>query len=563
MALKVLTKYLIIMSFILFLPFQIYAKEQNNKFGIHLATPDDGDLERAETLVNSSGGTWGYITLVIQENDRDLNKWQGVFDKLREKRLIPIIRLATKPDGLNWRRPDKSDAQAWVDFLNKLHWVVEDRYVVIFNEPNHASEWGGKVDSQDFAEVSEAFATKLNEVNKDYFIMLAGMDASAPSQVPAYEDEAEFLQEVVEKIGVTDFNRLFDGLSSHSYPNPGFVGSPHAQGRGTIRGYAWELSLLNSLGIKDLPVFITETGWHGEALSREQVARNFLAAYYDVWLPDDRVIAVTPFILNYQAEPFLKFSWVRPKNIGVYPEYDFVRGITKVRGTPKIKQSGKFIFDLPAELVTKSSYHFQIELENTGQAIWMADEDYSLKMDGIPESQYLLSPIGHIKPFESKLIDVYINTREVSKIKSQFLLYRDDAVVLKSDLWNFEIVPLPKANLHITLLPKVVTSGKDFELQIFDKQEQMVFKKSKIEIKNSKGAIDEVENIALGQKYRVVMIKKYYLPRQTYVTFKKGTNEIVFEPMLPVDFSGDGAVGWEDIPALFSDFRKIELLLLK
>ena len=97
---------------------------QNNKFGIHLATPDDGDLDRAEELVNSSGGRWGYVTLVIQENDRDLNKWQGVFDKLREQRMIPIIRIATKPDGSNWRRPDKSDAQSWVDFLNKLHWSL-------------------------------------------------------------------------------------------------------------------------------------------------------------------------------------------------------------------------------------------------------------------------------------------------------------------------------------------------------------------------------------------------------------------------------------------------------
>ena len=550
--------------YLLFTSFgHVFAEDlQNNKFGIHLATPDDGDLDRAEELVNSSGGRWGYVTLVIQENDRDLNKWQGVFDKLREQRMIPIIRIATKPDGSNWRRPDKSDAQSWVDFLNKLHWVVKNRYILIFNEPNHASEWGGKVDTEDYAHVSKEFATKLNGANQDYFIMLAGMDASAPSQMPDYEDEAIFLREVVQQIGTKDFNKLFDGLASHSYPNPGFVGSPYGQGRGTTRGYEWELSLLNSIGVKELPVFITETGWNGEALSRQQVASNFRIAYHDVWLPDGRVIAITPFILNYQTEPFLKFSWVKPQNVGVYPEFGVVRGMTKVAGVPEIKQSGKFIFDLPHELVAKSAYHFQIELENTGQAIWMADEDYSLKIEGIPETQSLVSPIGRIKPFESKIIDLYITTREVSKIQSHFLLYRGNKVALKSEPWNFEIVPLPKANLNISLLPKVITEGKDFELQIFDKQEQIVFKKSKIEIKNSKGVIDEVENIALGQPYRVVILKKYYLPRQINITFQKGTNEIVFEPMLPVDFSGDGAVSWDDIPSLFADFRKIELLLI-
>src|SRR3989344_8129708 len=259
-------KYLvfIILFLFLFLPLQAWAetKYSNNKFGIHLATPDDGDLDRAEELVNSSGGRWGYVTLVIQENDRDLNKWQGVFDKLREQRMIPIIRIATKPDGSNWRRPDKSDAQSWVDFLNKLNWVVQNRYVIIFNEPNHATEWGGKVDGHDYAEVANEFARKLKATDKDYFVMLAGMDASAPSQMPNYEDEAAFLSVVIEKIGTREFNSLFDGLASHSYPNPGFVGSPYVQGRGTIRGYEWELSLLNSIGVKELPVFITETGWH-------------------------------------------------------------------------------------------------------------------------------------------------------------------------------------------------------------------------------------------------------------------------------------------------------------
>ena len=560
-------KYLvfIILFLFLFLPLQAWAetKYSNNKFGIHLATPDDGDLDRAEELINSSGGTWGYVTLVIQENDFDLNKWQGVFDKLREQRIIPIIRIATKPDGSNWRRPDKSDAQSWVDFLNKLRWVVKNRYIVLFNEPNHATEWGGKVDAQNYAEVAKEFANKLKGSNKDYFIMLAGMDASAPSQIPNYEDEEKFLTEVIEKIDPRQFNRQFDGLASHSYPNPGFVGSPYAQGRGTIRGYEWELSLLNSIGVKELPVFITETGWHGEAISRQQVAQNFRIAYYDVWLPDDRVFAVTPFILNYQTEPFLKFSWVRPQNVGVYPEFNVIKGMQKERGVPEIEESGRFTIDLPKELVAKSSYHFQIELENTGQAIWRADEDYSVKIKGLPESQYLVSPIERIKPFESKILDIYITTYGVSENASGFLLNRGKKIVLKSEPWNFEVVPLPKANLVVTLLPKVITSGEDFELQIFDKQEQMVFRKSKIEITNSKGIVEEVENIALGQRYRVVVIKKYYLPRQTYVTFQKGTNEIVFEPMLPIDFSGDGAAGWDDIPALFSDFRKAGLLLVQ
>src|SRR4030067_3611659 len=71
----------------------------NNKFGIHLAQPHLDELEKTKELVNSNGGDWGYVTLVIQENDRDKNKWQEVFDRMRQLHLIPIIRLATVPEG--------------------------------------------------------------------------------------------------------------------------------------------------------------------------------------------------------------------------------------------------------------------------------------------------------------------------------------------------------------------------------------------------------------------------------------------------------------------------------
>ena len=99
----------------LFFTSPIFATENpletpNNKFGIHLAVPTDEDLEAAGQLANSSGGDWGYVTLVIQENDRNTEKWQGIFDRLRRLHLIPIIRLATGPQGDMWRKPEPSEA---------------------------------------------------------------------------------------------------------------------------------------------------------------------------------------------------------------------------------------------------------------------------------------------------------------------------------------------------------------------------------------------------------------------------------------------------------------------
>jgi hypothetical protein len=460
--------------------------------------------------------------------------------------------LATQPENDNWRRPNAQDAKDWVFFLNELNWVVKDRYIILFNEPNHATEWGGEVNAESFAQVNEAFAKALKNSNNDYFIMMGGLDLSSPSSNPHYEDAGIFLKEVVQKIGKENINMYFDGLASHSYPNPGFVGAPSDTGRKSIRGYEWELQLLKSLGIKDMPVFITETGWNGSALSRETVADNFRHAFNNVWLPDSRVKAVTPFILNYQTEPFLQFSWIKPQNVGVYPEFDLVKSLPKKTGNPPIHQTGKILFDLPKKIVESSTYHFQIELENTGQGIWNQGE-YSIELEGIPANEYLISSMSSVKPFDKRIIDVYITTsNELGSIQTQFILNKGNEEILRSKPWNFTIVALPTLNFEVSLFPKVNQDHDNFELQFFDEYEQLVFKKKGLNIENGHGVIDKVENIALGRKYRVVILKKNYLPRQEYVFFKEKNNMVKFERMLPFDFSGDGAFNWEDITTFFN-----------
>ncbi len=528
----------------------------NNKFGIHLAQPSDEDIERAQELVNSKDGTWGYVTLVIHEDDKNIDKWQPIFDKLRERSLIPIIRLATKPDGGNWERPHSDDVEEWVDFLNNLNWVVKNRYIILFNEPNHATEWGGEVDPQSFAEVTEEFARKLKAANSDFFVMLGGVDLAAPSSRPNYEDAAVFMRETVKEIGVEDYNTYFDGLASHSYPNPGFIGSPLATGRTSIRGYNWELSLLQGMGVKELPVFITETGWNGDILPRNQIAENFRYAYQNVWLPDDRVIAVTPFVLNYQGEPFLKFSWVRLNNVGVYPEFETVQGMTKQRGRPEIDEKGSIEFELPREIVEKSTYHFRVEVKNTGQAIWSEENGYSFILHGIPKTQYLVSSLGTIKPGDTRLIDVYFSTEAaIGESQTKFVINRDDQPVIESGIWDYEVVPLPSLSIDVSIFPKLNANDDKFELQVFDQYEQIVFKQKDIKVTDGVGYIQKVENIALGDKYRVVLLKKHYLPRQEYIVFKKGSNDIEFERMFPLDFDGDGALKFKDIPALFKNLK--------
>jgi len=531
----------------------------NNKYGIHLAQPSDEDIDRAADLVNSTGGEWGYVTLVIHEDDKKRDKWQSIFDTLRERSIIPIIRLATHPEGDHWAVPHSESIDEWVSFLNSLNWVVKNRYIILFNEPNHGSEWGGAVNPESFAKVNEAFARALKETDKDFFVMMGGVDLSAPQNPPIYMDAELFLRQVIDKIGVADYNTYFDGLASHSYPNPGFSGSPYARGRGSIRSYEWELSLLSSLGIKKLPVFITETGWNGDVLSREQIADYYTYAYEQVWGPDDRVVAVTPFILNYQEEPFLKFSWVRQGNEGVYPEYKRVQGLEKQAGTPDIIQKGSVTMDLPSKLVEQSTYHFRIHVNNNGQAIWSKDRGYDFFLDGVNPDQYHTA-YTKIRPGDNGMVNIYLSTTDqLGSFESSIALYHKDNLILESNKWDYEVLTLPSLIFDISLFPKISTQGENFELQIFNKHDDLVFRKSGISVLDGQGSIEKIDNVTLGEKYRMVLIKADYLPRQTYTIFKEGENTIAFDPMIPLDFDGNGALEWKDINTLFTHLKLFRL----
>lgn len=299
----------------------------NNKFGIHII--DENDLESAAALVNSSGGDWGYVTIVIPQNEMKPEKWQSAFKTMERLHLIPIIRLATGLNGDTWKQPLLEEAENWAEFLNLLPWFTQNRYILIFNEPNHAKEWGGKIDPRGYADVLERYSQILKSKSADFFILPAGLDASAPNSNQT-KDESLFLQEMITyKSNIFDY---IDGWTSHSYPNPNFSGSVLARGKGTISTYDWELKYLNLMGVKkELPVFITETGW----VHNEKIAENFWQASQTIW-KDNRIVAITPFILNYQSFPFADFSWQKQDSSFFHPQYDAYRSIPKINGEPKI-----------------------------------------------------------------------------------------------------------------------------------------------------------------------------------------------------------------------------------
>lgn len=347
----------------------------NNKFGIHIITPSPDESSPAATLVNTNGD-WGYITVVIEQKDKKTDKWQEFFNDLRRRHLIPIVRIATEPVGNYWKIPNLDDADSWADFLNSLNWPTKNRYVVIYNEPNHGQEWGQSVDAKFYAQILDKTISALKSRSEDFFVLNAGLDASAPHQPPNFEEEVSFMQKM--NAAVPGIFEKLDGWVSHSYPNPGFIGSPDAQGRGTVRTWSWELQQLRNLGVsKNLPVFITEAGWkHAEGLNydsrlpqADRLSDYYKNAFENAWA-DSRIVAVTPFLLSYQELPFDHFSF-KKLNGEYYPFYNTIQNLPKVSGKPVQTLTAQLLKgEVYSSIVAGQNYNISLTFKNTGQSIW-------------------------------------------------------------------------------------------------------------------------------------------------------------------------------------------------
>jgi len=387
----------------------------NNKFGIHIFS--EKDLDSAANLVNSSGGDWGYVTIVITEGERDKERWQKVFDQMRRIHLIPIVRLATKADGETWEIPRDEEINNWIAFLNSMNWVVKNRYVVIGNEPNRPNEWGGKTDAAEYAKYLVKFSVGLKNASPDFFVLPAGLDAE--------KNESLFINTMISE--VPDVFDHIDGWTSHAYPTS------------ALDIYKTELK---SIG-KDLPVFITETGWSNKKITEDEIGIKYKAAFENEWA-DKNVIAVTPFILNYPHPPFTEFSWQKEDGT-LYKYYDFVKLLPKVKGAPVQEEKGEILAAFAQPLTFPGSDFVGLILaKNTGQTIWKQDDvSIGTDADGFVFSNYYMNTTEPTRPaliyfkaatsFDGGLYggNLYLQGSKNQKISNNF---RFESLMLKVQL---------------------------------------------------------------------------------------------------------------------------------
>ena len=425
-----------------------------NIFGLHLTQTQD--LISAKDIINSNGGDWGWVTIVIRTDQLDYRTWQDFFDNCRRYHLIPIIRLATYSDNGNWKTPTFSDIDNLANFLHSLNWPIKTQYISLFNEINHGQEWGGQVDVKNYVDISLYAINKFKSLNPNFFILNGALDLAAPNALPKYLSAKSFYQQIYDY--KPEFFDYLDGLASHSYPNHGFIGKPYHTGQHSILGYQWEIETLKKLGVKkDLPIFITETGWpHREGISQKnnfyttKTTSQFLLDAYQIWSADKRIAAVTPFIYNYPQPPFDHFSWL-DQNEQLYPEYQKVVNTPKLTNSPEqITKYELYKSQIPFLIFANHEYSAQISLKNIGQSVW-GETNFCLQptaSDSIEIDQICTSPSDRIYPDQIKIFPFKfkINPSASKKIylsweglpKTEINLFSENSTFYhpKIDLWS-------------------------------------------------------------------------------------------------------------------------------
>lgn len=297
---------LFISFFLIFNTAQIVSADEVSKIGVHILNP--AELDSAKKLVEMEDeDQWQYVTIPFTLADiQRPNEWQAFFYEARKKKIIPLVRLATKFEGEAWQVPSRRNVVMMMTVLGALDWPTEDKHVIIFNEVNHAKEWGGTIDPEGYSSIFRFASSWARSENKHFVVLPAAMDLAAPNGKETKEAFA-----YLEAMHATD-PEIFsyaDVWNSHSYPNPAFSASPQKTGKNSLRGFEYELAYLKDTTGQDFDVYITETGWEDNSQTRRWLSSYYEYALRHIW-SNSQVKGVTPFVLKGAPGPFAGFSFL-------------------------------------------------------------------------------------------------------------------------------------------------------------------------------------------------------------------------------------------------------------
>lgn len=255
-------------------PRQIVAT-RNPKLGLHTRLTDEVEpwkIKRSLQMVREMGAPWivEYFPWAYYEPDKGRFDWTHadlVVDHAVAQGLTVIARLGFVPV---WARPEETtftylDADGYDDFADYAAAFVEHfrgrvAYVIVWNEPNLAAEWGNRPpDPEGYTELLKRAYRRIKAIAPEVVVLAPALAPTlAPPGNPWAMDDLAFLQAMYDA-GAAPY---FDALAAHTYGWGFPADDPPAPDKVNFRRVELVRALMEANGDDGKDVYITETGWN-------------------------------------------------------------------------------------------------------------------------------------------------------------------------------------------------------------------------------------------------------------------------------------------------------------
>ncbi len=329
----------------------VAAQRSNSVFGINTFVQDNcqssyitWQLDRTRELMGSGAWAKQLFHGISNSSGGASSCWIEFVNGAYDRELNVAIRLAGQQCGDNWCKPVADSTGNYASSAAAFARVIASlprrdgrtMFVQIGNEPNLNIEWGGSANPTEYAQFFTQTAQAIRSATgNDGRIKILNAPMSPGGNIAP----TTFISSMFQAVPASA--QAFDVWSSHAYPanfppelniHSGQAATPLY----TIDSYVPELQLLASWGRREMPVFISETGYQlgdtgdprypmvDESNRASYISRAF-QYYWRVW---PEIIGVAPYELSDPGTIWYKWNWIEANNTR-HAQYDAVLPLDK------------------------------------------------------------------------------------------------------------------------------------------------------------------------------------------------------------------------------------------
>lgn len=273
----------------------------NGKMGVHTRLTDEVEewkIQRNLEMVREMGAPWvvEYFPWGYYEPREGRYDW-GHADMVVDHALAQGLRVIARIDYVpEWARPQDATARYlaedhFPDYARFLaafaeHFRGRVEYVIVWNEPNLAFEWGYRIpDPASYTELLRQSYAAIKQVAPEVQVLAAGL---APTIAPPGSEWG--MNDLFYLQAMYDAGAYFDGLAMHAYGFTFPADDPPAEDRINFRRVELLREIMIANGDANKPAFITEGGWNDHPRWTKSVRPYFRIKYsvdaYEIALRD-------------------------------------------------------------------------------------------------------------------------------------------------------------------------------------------------------------------------------------------------------------------------------------